>query len=287
MNRVKYLPIYLLSLIPLPILYLFSDLGFILLYYIIRYRRAVVRENLIGSFTGKDLDEIISIEKKFYRHFCDFAFETLKILTISKSGIEKRFKMKNVELIDRLHREGRSMVLYAAHFGNWEWISFFTLYTKFKTNTFYQKLSNRYIDELMTMVRGRFGTECIESSAGFKSLLRMEQNKELSLNLMVGDQSPRKNALVHWTNFLNRETAFLIGADRIAKKLDQAVVYPSFKMLKRGVYEVTFMLLEEFPKTVDGNEIIDNYAKQLELNIQESPQLWLWSHRRWKRTKGA
>ena len=145
-------------------------------------------------------------------------------------------------------------------------------------------MSNNYFGELMQKVRLRFGVLCVESKNGYRTILKLSKENINTLNIIIGDQSPGGNSSKQWVDFLQRDTAFLIGADRIAKKGNHAVVFPSFKKIKRGQYEITFTLIEEFPKQCESNAIIDKYAKVLEETIQASPELWLWSHRRWKLT---
>ncbi len=281
----KFSPFYAISIAPLFILYGLSNTLFVLVYYIAKYRRKVVRQNLANSFPEKSKQEIAQIERKFYKHFCDVFVEAIKILTLSKKEIQKRFVLKNPELLDHFFNEKKNIILYAAHQGNWEWLSFLPLMTNYQTATFYQPLSNRYFDDLMRTIRTRFGAQCVKSNEGYRFIISMKQKSTLTLNCIIGDQSPAKNATKYWTQFLNQETAFLIGADRIAKKSNQVLVFPSLTKLKRGYYELDFETIEEFPKEKEDFHIIQTYASLLEKAILKSPELWLWSHNRWKLTK--
>jgi Kdo2-lipid IVA lauroyltransferase/acyltransferase len=285
MNKLKFLPFYLVSALPLQVLYFISDIAFVFVYHWFRYRRKVVRKNLIHSFPEKNEAEILEIERKFYHHFCDVMIESVEALTISKKSIAKRLFIKNSELIDRFHRKDQNIIMYMSHSGNWEWIAFLPLFFPFQVTVFYQPLSNKYFDQLMQLIRSRFGLVCIESNKGFKTLLKFNQQKISSINFMLGDQSPGKNSSIYWTNFLHRETAFLVGADKIAKKTGQAVVFPSFTKLKRGTYELDFKLIEESPEQNKDQSIIDKFAHILEENINAKPEFWLWSHKRWKLKK--
>jgi KDO2-lipid IV(A) lauroyltransferase len=241
--------------------------------------------NLENSFPDKSTVEIVEIEKGFYKHFCDVFFEIFKVLTISKGAIPKRLFVKNIELIEELYRQKKSVILYSAHYGNGEWFALLPIFVPHKGTGFYKKLSNNYFDQLMQIIRCRFGAIGVESSHGYKTLVNLQQNKVLTLNCVISDQSPVKEASKHWVKFLNQETAFLIGADRIAKKLNYVVIFASFQKIKRGKYEVEFILIEEEPNQKESTEIIDKYAEALEDVINKSPELWLWSHRRWKLTK--
>lgn len=285
MNKIKFLPFYLISVLPFSGLYLLSDILFISAYYLIKYRRGVVRENLLASFPDKSQNEILSIEKRYYRHLCDIVVESLKLLTISKRSIERRFKLKDKELIDQLYRDNKSIILYTAHYGHWEWLAFLPLFLTHKVTAFYRPLSNKYFDQLTKLIRTRFGVLCIESKTGYKTLLKFKEDNLISLNCIIADQSPPTGENCYWTMFLHRETAFYSGAEKIAKRLNDTVVYPYFKKLNRGYYEVSFKIIEEFPEQSECHNLIDKYAQILEEQIIEAPELWLWSHKRWKLSK--
>ncbi len=281
-SYIRFLPFYIISILPLSGLYILSDLMFLLLYHLIGYRRSVVGKNLKNAFPDKTKSDIASIEKSFYKHFCDIAFESIKVLTISKAAATNRFRIKNMELIDDLYRQQKSIILYTAHYGNWEWLGFLPLLMPYQAVSFYQKLSNSYFDRFMQLTRSRFGVRCIESKQGYKNMVKFQEENLLTMTYIVGDQSPTQGASKHWLNFLNQETAFLLGTDRIAKKLNQVVLFPSYRKLKRGYYEIEFIPLELNPAKNNSQDIIEKYAQALEASILSSPALWLWSHRRWK-----
>ena len=284
-DKIKYSPFYAFSLLPSFLLYALSDFAFFILFYLIKYRRKVVVSNLKNSFPEKDEKEIFKIERDFYRHFCDIMVGSIKVLGISKKEIKRRFSVKNPELIQKIFEEKRSIILYTAHQGDWEWLAFLPLFVPHQTLAFYQPLSNKYFDKLMKIIRERFGVICVESNKGYKSIMTFAQNEILTMSYVIGDQSPPGGSSKHWLNFLNQETAFLVGADRIAKKSNQVVVFPAFRKTGRGCYELEFKLITDEPKIKLNYEIIDEYAALLENTIKTSPDLWLWSHRRWKLKK--
>lgn len=279
---IKFAPFYLLSLLPLCVLYVFSDIASVILFRIIKYRCKIVFDNLQKSFPEKGLREIHETEKRFYRHFCDIFIEAIKFISIRKSVILKRFKLNNPYLVNRYFQEGKSIILYGGHYGNWEWMASLPFHIPHQMLSFYQEQSNKYFNQLMMVIRERFDHKCIESKSGYKILYGYIRKKQLTLTYMAGDQSPKKSSTKHWVKFLNRETAFLIGADRIAKKTGHALFYPKIKKTKRGYYEFEFI---EIDTAGNSENIINSYAKLLEENIKEQPELWLWSHRRWKLTK--
>jgi KDO2-lipid IV(A) lauroyltransferase len=280
----KFLPFYMASWLPFFVLYFLSDITFILLFYIIGYRRKVVLENLKNAFKDKGIDELKRIEKSYYKHLCDIIFESTKSLSIDREGIKGRFIVKNADMVHRYFSAGRSAIIYAGHFGNWEWMSFLPLSVSHQVTSFYQHFSNKYFDELVKIARERFGVVCVEASKGVKSVLSFEQRNILTLNLIIGDQCPRAESPKHWVSFLGQETAFLVGADKIAQKANHIILFPFFKKSRRGHYELEFQVITENPAEMESNEIIGAYAAFLERAITSSPEMWLWSHRRWKLT---
>jgi Kdo2-lipid IVA lauroyltransferase/acyltransferase len=281
-KQIKLLPVFAVSILPMFLLYLLSDLSFIVLFYLVRYRRVIVYTNLKNSFPLKNESEIKAIEKAFYRHFCDIFIESIKVLTISKRELHKRFMVKNPGVIQKYYEEKRSITLYTAHQGNWEWLAFLPLFIPHQAIALYYPQSIKYFDTLMKTIRERFGVICIESNKGYKTISGFAERNILTMNYIIGDQSPSGASTKHWTQFLNQDTAFLIGAERIAKKRNQVVIFPAFRKIKRGIYEIEFKLIEEEPLLINNNEIIDKYAALLEETILVSPEMWLWSHRRWK-----
>ena len=281
-QKLKYFPFYLISLLPFRMLYALSDFSFFMLYAVFKYRRNVVEMNLRNSFPEKSPDEIKKISKRFYKHFCDITIESVKALSMVPAAISQRFRITNPELLEKYYKEQRSVILYTAHYGNWEWLAFLPLSTTYTASTFYQPLSNSYYDGLMKLIRGRFGVICIESSKGYKQLLQFKKENILTITYMVGDQRPGKKSTMYWTTFLNQQTAFLTGAEVIARKTNQVLLYPSYKKVKRGYYELTFVLLDDQPQEHPEFSVIEKYISAIEENICIIPEMWLWSHRRWK-----
>ncbi len=280
-NYLKYAPFYLLSLLPFWIIYGIARFAYFLLFYVAGYRKKVVFQNLRNSFPDKSEKEIKEDAQKFYKHFCEVFLEAVKLLTISPKNIKKRYSFKNPELLNNLYKEEKSIILYSAHFGNWEWMSCLPLYTPYKFMSFYQKQSNKYFNDFMLLLRERFGNQCIESQSGFKELVKNNREGNLTITYVIGDQSPMTKSSMHWTTFLNQDTAFLVGADRMAKKCNQLLVYPHVTQPKLGYYEIEFKIIP----MEDESDPIELYARLLEKNIKQQPELWLWSHRRWKRKR--
>jgi len=281
--KLKFSPFYAVSILPMPVLYAMSDFVYLVAYHVIKYRRDVVYSNLKRSFQGKSEQDIKTIEKNFYKYFCDLMFETIKILTISPKKVNKRFRIKNLDLIEKCYDNNKNIILYAAHQGNWEWLSFLQLYIPHQGITIYQPLSNKYFDELTHAIRERFGAICVEKNKSYKTVLQNIQKGQLSMFALIGDQSPKRNGSKYWTSFMNQETAFMMGAERIVTKTNQTPIFPAFKRIKRGLYELEFKLINT-PELNDNYHLIDRYSSLLEETIKDSPELWLWSHKRWKLT---
>ncbi len=279
---IQFFPFYQLSYLPLSFLYLFSDFAYFILYRLLKYRKEVVRDNLSNSFPNKSIEELRRIEKAFYKHFCDTFIESLKSLTISNKEAKTRFNVINPELAQKYYNLNKSITLYSAHQGNWEWLGYLPLYVSHQMTSFYQPLSSHYFDQLMLQIRRRFGVICIESSKGYRTLTKLKDEGILTMNIIIGDQSPMNNSSKYWIQFLHQNTAFLIGADRIAKKSEHVVLFPCYTKIKRGYYQIELKLITDQEISKSGTEVMDKYAEQLETAIQNSPEMWLWSHRRWK-----
>lgn len=281
----KFLPFYILSNVPLFILYIFSFFAFIFVYVIFGYRTKVVRQNLYNAFPDKTETSIQKIERKFYRHFCDMFIESLKPLGLrwKINNLNSNIHYTNPEILVDLYRQNKNVILYAAHFGNWEWLNGLPGISPYQVVTLYRKLSNAYFNTYMLHVRSKFGIKCFEMKTAYKKILNLDNQNIRTLNLMLGDQSPDPHSAMYWRQFLNQDTAFLKGVEIIGRKMNAAVIYPSFYNSKRGKYEVTFKVIEENAKASAENFIVDKYAELLEQDIKDSPELWLWTHRRWKR----
>ena len=274
--------IYSISFLPFPVLYLFSDLVFVLMYYVIGYRKKVVMENLYNSFPEKSEKEISVIRKKFYRFFCDFLLETFKMLTISRQSMLKHCRMEegSLQLMTKLYDEKKSVILVLGHLGNWEWGSnAFSLLCKQPLYGVYQPLKNKHFNRLITNMRTRFGTKLIEMKNTFREMV--ENKNEINATAFIADQTPSpENA--YWTTFLNQDTPVFRGTEIIARKINYPVIFFSIKKIKRGYYQIAADMLCEHPASTSEGEISEMHTKKLEEEIRQSPETWLWSHRRWK-----
>ncbi|TAH27726.1 MAG: lipid A biosynthesis acyltransferase [Cytophagales bacterium] len=275
--------IYFISILPFRLLYLFSDVLFLILYHLLGYRKKIVLNNLSNSFPEKSSQEINQIAKEYYRYLCDLILEAFKKITMNSATTLKHCKFKNEQVLNQLFENNKSVILLMGHYGNWEWAgSSFSLSCKHQLYVVYKPLSNPYFEGLMCKTRTLFGTKLIKMQNTFKDILN---NKDkVAAYAFIADQTPSPQT-AHWTTFLNQDTALFTGAEKIAKKYDFPVVFINIKRIKRGYYEINAELITDQPKTFEENKIIEQYAHKLEKEIKIEPQTWLWSHRRWKHSK--
>ncbi|MEX1003245.1 MAG: lipid A biosynthesis acyltransferase [Crocinitomicaceae bacterium] len=270
-----------LSYFPLGILYFFSGIVGFLTYYVVRYRRAVVRANLINAFPNKSEAELTQIEKKFYKRFIDFIFESIKAVSISDKTLIKRTKIKNPEFIEALFEEGKNVIVTCGHINNWEFYALsLPKQVPFKTYSVYQPLKNTFYDRILYNSRSRNGMRLIET----KQLIPFfkEDTYEKRMVIIVNDQSPSNKEMAHWNTFLNQTTGWNTGPEKLAKKFDYTVIFGHAERIKRGYYEVEFRLITDDPKSTSEGAITDAYSGILEELIRDKPESWLWSHKRWK-----
>ncbi|SOE19875.1 KDO2-lipid IV(A) lauroyltransferase [Spirosomataceae bacterium TFI 002] len=278
--------LYLFSILPLKVLYFLADiLLFPLLYFVLGYRKKVVRGNLELSFPEKSVSEINKIEKEFYRHLADLFVEIIKMFTISEKALRKRMTFDHLAIADKWFAENRSFVVTLGHFGNYEWLalSLDWLFPHLGAGP-YHKMSNSYFDKLFFNARSRFGTQMF-STKETGSFLRSKKPKPFIVTLANDQSAPPLKS--YWTTFLNQDTSFFLGTEKIARDLDMPVVFATIEKKDRGYYHTKLEVICEYPKEVPQGAILSKHAELLERDIKENPAQWLWTHRRWKHKKPA
>ena len=273
---------WFITLLPLQVLYLFSDLLFLILYYVPGYRRNVVWENLKNSFPDKSDEKLRQIEKKFYRHFADLFIEILKLRNMSESTQLKRYTFTNTEIFDKLREEKRDIIGVLGHYNNWEWPTLLGKRINYLSIIIYKPLQNKYFDSFINNQRKKDGLKLAATSMIIKDIINYRKQKINTFSVFLADQTPPGLESNHWTTFLNQDTAFFTGSGKIASKYDMAVVYLDIQKWKRGHYNLNFELLFDHTSGIDEKVIIEKYVRRLEEVITEKPEYWLWSHRRWK-----
>ena len=275
-----YILILPLSLLPYPLLYLLSDIIFLIMYRVIGYRKEVVFTNLRNSFPNKSKHELKKIMSDFYRHLCDIIMESVKGFTISEKQLRKRLIIKNPEFSNYYADKGQSIIFVGGHYNNWEICAqAFALYSNHKCIGIYKPLSNALINDKIYTSRSKYGMHLISMKQTKKSF---EYGDEPKAIVFGSDQNPANPKRAHWVQFLNQDTGVLFGVERYAKEYDWPVVFVSISKAKRGYYEVEYSLVTDNPNEEPHGKITEDFTKRLEQDIINQPQYWLWSHKRWK-----
>ena len=279
---VYYLFIKPLSYLPLRVLYFFSELIFLLVYFVIRYRRDVVTEQLNNSFPEKNSEEIKEIEVAFYKHFCDLLVESLKLFSISPTELNARMKITNPEVLSEYFHKDQNIILVGGHYNNWEMLAVcMNDQIQHQVVGIYTPLTNLYFEKKFSASRTRLGTILVSKYA-VKEFFEKKQDSPVAI-VFGADQSPQfVKDNTYWTRFLNQDTPVMFGTEKYAVKHNLPVFFMSVAKVKRGFYETTFTLLEENPITSEYCSITEQHTRLLEKLIQEQPAHYLWTHKRWK-----
>lgn len=289
MTKAIYCLFYAISLLPFRLLYVLADIECFMLYHVIRYRRGVVRRNLVTSFPDKSEQEIVQIEKRFYHWFCDYFFEAVKLLSISDAELRRRFTIINSEEVEQCFKEGQDVAAILGHYCNWEWLSCvgMNLPLERETGLIYHPLRNKAFDYLFRKLRSH---EKHSRVIPKQDILRyvVSRKKEGIRNICgyISDQGPKWKNIHLWLPFLNHEhTPVFTGGERIMRKMNNAVFYVEMSRPKRGYYTATYKLITRTPNALEPDGITRRFFQMLEQTIRREPAYYLWSHNRWKRTK--
>jgi len=275
--------LYLVSILPFWVLYLLSDGLYIIFYYLIGYRKNVVLQNLRNSFPEKSEKEIKVLSKKFYRYFCDLILESLKTLTVSREQVKKHvvFSPASVEIFKKYYENKQSIVLVMGHMGNWELAGagFSQLITSPQLHILYHPLTNKKFDKLVYHMRTRLGNKLYAMNEALRGMLR--DRDKITATAFIADQTPSPEG-AYWTTFLHQDTPVFKGTEKLATKLNYPVLYVSVYRPKRGIYTIDLEVLTDNPKNCAENEISEKHTRRLEKDIRIQPEIWLWTHKRWK-----
>lgn len=275
---------WLISLFPFCILYVLANFIAFILYRVVKYRRSVVRTNLTNSFPDKTEKEIIKIEKQFYHYISDYFVEEIKMLTMSRKQMFKRMELNNLDIfLDTIDKHG-GVIMMIPHYANFEWIVGTKMHMREEDQAVqvYKPLRNKYFDKLFQHLRSRFGGVNVAKHSTARELIRYKRaGTKIALGL-IADQNPSKNDARFWTTFLNQDTVFMDGGERISKMMNYPVVYCDLERIKRGYGRVTFEVVTLEPKKTEEGYITQYFAEAIERTIARNPALWFWSHKRWK-----
>lgn len=277
--------LFIISLIPLRVGYIFSSFLYFILKNVVKYRKKVIMSNLQLVFPNKNKSEIETVTKKYYRHLSDIFVEIMYALYIPEKIIRKRIHYVNPELLDKYYSEGRHIVAVTGHYANWEWGYGCPMYCRYKLMEVYKRMSNKISDRLFRDIRARFGGMPVEMS-NLKPIV-IETRKQPALVYLVADQTPAGNErLWYYTSFLGVDgTPVFTGPEKIARKFDAVFIFVNMQKVKQGYYRLEFIPLCENSKNTSPHELTDKYLRTVEEIIYDKPEYWMWSHRRWKRRK--
>ena len=273
-----------LSRLPLPVLYALTDCVYFIIYHIWRFRRGLSHSNIRNSFPDKPAAEVEAIARQSYRNACDLIAEVLKGASIEGGELRNRMRVANLTILEPWIKAEQPVVLLASHHCNWEWLlQSSCLELGISVDAVYKPLRIAAVDQFMLAARSRFGGNPIPVKNFLMEVLK--RRKGARIIALVADQTPLATEEKHWTRFLNQDTAFFVGADKIARILKAPVFFVGMRRTGRGRYEASLQLLSEPPYSRDGTDIIERYARVAEAHIARDPADWLWMYRKWKYRK--
>lgn len=277
--------LWLISILPFRLFYFLSDIIYLIVYYIVGYRKKTVRENLALALPHLSDAERKIIEKKSYQHLCDMFLEMVKTLTISSEEMNKRFVITNIELIKEYEKKEKSIMLLASHYASWEWLITLNQKISYQGIGVYKKIANKYFDKLVRDIRSKYNTQLIVTNKTIPLISQNQKEKKLSLYGLVSDQSPKMNRIFHWETFMGIEVPVHTGPEMLSKKYDLNVIFVKVKKVKRGYYEASLIPITDDAKSIPNFEITHRYIQEVEKQIHEAPEYYFWTHKRWKHRK--
>jgi KDO2-lipid IV(A) lauroyltransferase len=272
----------LLTLLPLKLLFLISELITFIVYTIIGYRKKVVLENIKNSFPNYSDEQVRFIARKYYRHLSVMMVENIYLRFVSEKEFKQKLVIDDLEIFQKYLQQKKSIIVMLGHFGNWEYGAGLTKFLPYKGYAVYKQLSDKVFDVIYYDIRSRIGVEPIEMKDVFRKVYQISQSADPSILFMVADQAPSNSESQNWLHFLHQDTCVFSGSEKLAKKFDMPVIYMKLMRIKKGSYKIISSLITETPKETKPMEITEKYYQLLEESIVDAPRFWLWSHRRWK-----
>ena len=273
---------WLISILPFRLLYAFSDCIYVLIYYVLGYRKKTVRNNLALALPHLSEAERLVIEKKSFRHLCDMFLEMIKTMSISKKEMEKRFVFTNLPLYFKQEKKGKSIALMIGHYASYEWVISMNHYITFSGYAIYKRISNKYFDKLVKDIRSKFKAYLITTKETKHVIESNAKKGILGIYGFASDQTPRPSDNMYWYHFMGIETPIHVGAELFAKKNDMNVLYLKVKKVKRGYYEGTFEVLSDDVRSIPDFKLSEQFMDKVAQQILEAPEYYLWTHKRWK-----
>lgn len=278
----SYPIILIISRLPFSVIYIISDIVCLILHKILGYRKDIVKSNLRLVFPKHSFSQLNKIEKAFYVHLCDIFLEIIKSFGMSKKEMINRFKIKNIEVLKKFEKENRSIFLICGHYSSWEWMMSLGYHIIHKGIGIYRPIKNPYFDRLIKKIRSKHNAQMITQKNAIEIIKENELKRELGIYGFASDQSPRPKNKTYWRKFLGINVPVYTGAERLAREFNIPVVFSKINRIKRGFYEVEFMLISDNPKKIKENEITDTFYNLLEKQIHEDPTQYFWIHKRFK-----
>lgn len=282
---IAYPILWLISKLPFPIFYFVSDCFFVLLYHLVRYRRKAVTENIKLTMPHLSDEEVRKIVKQFYKHLCDIFLEMIKTFTIPEKELKERFQFTNLDTILEVEKQGKSALLFCAHYANWEWLIILDKFISFQGYAVYKKLGNPHFDNLFLKIRTRFNTRLVEMKETIRVIRQNEVNKNHGIYAFISDQSPMIGDANYWQNFMGIEVPVFTGGEALCKKFNMEPMYLKVEYVKRGHYQATFIPLRkegENVKEIPNYELTNRFLQEVEKQIHQAPAYYFWTHKRWK-----
>jgi len=278
---------YVIAMLPFNCIYVISDALYYMAYYVIRYRRQIVADNLAQTFPKKSLLFYKKLEKAFYHHLCDLLLEHLKSLLITPQALNKRCKFSNPDLLQTAYKNGQHIILLSGHQGNWEWVASTLALQKWHTiYAIYKRLKNPHFNNLIARIRQRFGRKILLDRGAFKYMCRYPTHSPIATAILA-DQMPNSIQNAYMITFLGQPTYVNDELAKVIHRLNFPVFFIDVKKEKRGHYVLEAKLLFEQPQLVTPRCITESYMNHIENAIDQQPATWLWSHRRWKNKSAA
>ncbi len=274
--------LWCISILPFPVLYLFSDFIYLIVYYIIGYRKKTVRENIALALPHLSAQERLIIEKKSFQHLCDIFLEMIKTMTISEKEIKKRFVFKNLEIYNEVEKKGKSIAIMMAHYASYEWAVSLNYHVSFQGYGIYKQIYNPYFDKLVRDIRLKFKAKLITTKETIPTIIENKKMNKMGTYGFASDQTPRLHSTHHWQSFMGHVVPVHTGAEMLAKKYDMNVIFLRNKRISRGYYEGYFEILSENASEIPNYQISDTFIQLVEQQILEAPEFYLWTHKRWK-----
>ncbi|MEO9501138.1 MAG: lysophospholipid acyltransferase family protein [Nonlabens ulvanivorans] len=276
--------LWIISRLPARLTYLLSDFAFLIVYYVIGYRKKVIINNLKIAFPEKSEIELKELCRKTTQHFCDSFIEVIMSMSMSHDEMLSRFEYTNLELIHQFRDQKRPIIVMFGHQASYEWTMCIDGLVDYKIIAVYKPLANKYFNKLIVDIRQKFNSTMITMREASNNISQSISNGDMAMYGLIADQSPAKYRAQHFTTFFGKTSAVFMGSEKLAKAHDTAVVYLAVEKIKRGHYKANFQTITEHAAQTKDWEITDTFLDLLEKQIRKQPEYYLWSHKRWKAT---